>query len=164
MKTTYNPADHFKIFPAYLSQIECFSILEETHNIYEEGEIFNLSITNKIHKINKQSFNLFASILKHEVKSVSLPSLYNHTTAAKPQLPNQSYNYTGIITLKDYNASSDIDAFNEVYGAEVNFITHMVKFAPKMGYLLLFKNIPNNLYKIEQASFGSLLYAQFSLT
>lgn len=164
MKQTYNPSDHFKIFPNYLSQIECFSILEETHNLYDEGEIFNLALTTKIHKINKDSLNLFSSLLKHNVKTISLPSLYNTASATRTQLPQQNYNYTGIITLKEFNTSADIDTFNEVYGGEINFITHMVTVVPRMGTLILFKNIPNNLYKIEKVSFGTLLYAQFGLT
>lgn len=72
-----------------------------------------------------------------------------------------NYDFTVIIFLKDYNASSNFDEEFEVYGGKLEFPNHQFGFSPQRGTAIIF---PSNQYFInvtKSPEYGDLFQMRF---
>lgn len=163
MKQKYALDDHFFTDYKFLSKLETIEILETTDS-YDEGESFAFYPVNRIKNVLNESLDYFSINLKTRITKTSIPEILIQKNEKYIKTPIGVGSHIGLIFFKTSTDDPDLDMFDEMYGGEINFITHFVKFKPTAGSLLIFKNIPNNIHTIERVIHGSSIFARFSLS
>lgn len=112
--------------------------------IWDKLEIYSASIEQYynmiIKSISSVDIELYAENCQQEEQRCE-NSAYH---ASKWRIKN-SYDFTCILFLKDYNESPDFDDIFECYGGKLNMVNHGFSFNPNRGQLIIF---PSNQYFI----------------
>lgn len=178
----------FLVFEEFLSPLQCEDIIIGNNNTYP-----NLDKYNKVQPLfsgNKLAESRIIPIIEDdvipvmeqhygvEVKGVKqfIMEWYaaGYEGTNQPRCENSIFingkwqrsndnDFTGIIFLNDFNDAMPFDADYEVFGGQLEFITHKFSFNPQRGTLILFPGAPNFINNTAAVKAGELTQIRFHI-
>jgi hypothetical protein len=176
----------FLVFDELLSPLQCEEIIIGNNNIYpnydKDGKpqpLFTgnrLAETRIIPQLEEEVIPLIEKHYNVEVKGIKsfimewYPAGYDGDI--KPRCENSVYmnnkwirsnsnDFAGIIFLNDYRDTVPFDPDYEVFGAQLEFLTHDFSFNPRRGTLIVFPGVSNFINHTAKVEAGELTQIRF---
>lgn len=171
----------FLVFREFLSPLQCEEIIIGNNNSYpnydKQGKVRPLIFGNRlaetriVPQIEDQVVPAIESHYGVEVKGIKpftiewyaagyegkdTPRCENSIYANNNWVRSNSNDFAGILFLNDYNDTPPFDEGFEVFGGQLEFITHGFSFNPQRGTLIIFPGAPNFINNTAAVKAGEL--------
>jgi hypothetical protein len=178
----------FLIFENFISPLQCEDIIIGNNNTFPNLDKHNkvqplysrngLAETRILPQVKAEVIPRVEEYYDVEVKGIT-PFMMEWYAAGyegtnKPRCENSIYlngkwqrsnnnDFTAVIFLNDYNDETPFDDEYEVFGGQLEFITHGFSFNPQRGTLIIFPGAPNFINNTAEVKAGELTQIRFHI-